>query len=125
MDIYDGSVFSFFSQPVIKLKVPFTINVFLELSHPALWTHLPESHCTVCGPSCWQSGAGLLPTPSSFHLCQMISSTVSCSSRQHISICMIHHKLITISIFLRNCNNVGMTLTLLSVKNMKLCLHKY
>ena len=44
VDISDGSVFSFCSQAVIKLKVLFTMNDFLELSLPALWTHLPEDH---------------------------------------------------------------------------------
>ena len=46
VDIYDGSVFSFCSQAIIKLKVLFTMNAISELSQLALWPHLPEDHCT-------------------------------------------------------------------------------
>ena len=115
VDVYDGSVFSFCSQAVIKLKILFTMNVILELSHPALWPHLPD-HCTQCvvpPPAEWS-----WPTPhpsSSFHLCQMISSYFLFIMAAHFYICDAL-KLITTSILLRNCN-VGMTLTLLGVKS--------
>ena len=46
VDIYDGSVFSFCSQAIIKLKVLFTMNAISELSQLVLWPHLPEDHCT-------------------------------------------------------------------------------